>query len=347
MDSLWTITYERFEPAKEHLREALCTLGNGYFASRGAAAECVASKIHYPGTYIAGLYNRLITNVAGRRIVNEDLVNCPNWAFLTFKIGNNEWFYPSTSRILSFNQKLDMHKGILSRRIRFQNSKGQRTLVETNRIVHMGNPHCGAFEYIITPENYNEWVSVRTMLDGTVLNTGVERYRQLNSKHWKSHSLGSFKKNGIFLSMKTSQSRIETSLAAKIRIFASTKKIRPTIKHLMKGRERIGQEFRFFARERHSYSMEKTVSIYTSKDDDVKDPVNSAIEGATKPPRFKKLLMNHEKEWEKLWDKFDIQIEGNSFSQKAIRFHIFHLLQTASHHRTKIDAGLPARGLHG
>ncbi|NQT28236.1 MAG: hypothetical protein HQ570_01405, partial [Candidatus Omnitrophica bacterium] len=213
----WTIVYERFEPAEEALREALCTLGNGYFATRGAVSESVASKIHYPGTYIAGVYNRLVTHIAGRTVVNEDMVNCPNWVFLTFKIGDSEWFYPSMSRILSFKQKLDMRKGILSRKIRFQNRKGHKTFVEMNRIVHMDNPHCGAFEYIIIPENYNEWITVRTMLDGTVLNTGVERYRQLNSKHWKASSLGSFERNGIFLSMKTSRSKIEVAQATKTR----------------------------------------------------------------------------------------------------------------------------------
>lgn len=343
----WTIVYERFEPAEEALRETLCTLGNGYFATRGVVSESVASKIHYPGTYIAGLYNRLATNIAGRTVVNEDMVNCPNWVFLTFKIGNNEWFYPSMTRILSFKQKLDMRKGILSRKIRFQNRKGHRTFVEMNRIVHMDNPHYGAFEYIIIPENYNEWITVRTMLDGTVLNAGVERYRQLNSKHWKASSLGNFERNGIFLSMKTSHSKIEVAEAAKTRIFASEKEIKPGIRHLMKGKERIGQEFKFFARVRASYRIEKIVSIYTSKDEGISDPVSSSIAALGKPLRFKKLLKTHQKKWEELWKKFDIKIEGHTFSQRILRFHIFHLLQTASLHNTKIDAGLPARGLHG
>lgn len=343
----WTIVYERFEPAEEGLREALCTLGNGYLGTRGAACESVASKIHYPGTYIAGVYNRLTTNVAGRRIINEDLVNCPNWVFLTFRVGNGEWFYPSTSRILSFNQKLNMHKGVLGRKIRFQNRKRQRTFVETNRIVHMQDHHYAALEYIIIPENYSEWIVVRTMLDGTVLNTGVERYRQLNSKHWKPNSLGSFERNGIFLSMKTSQSRVEVAQAAKIRIFAGDKEIKPVIKHLMKGKERIGQEFRFFARERRTYKIEKIVSIYTSRDSEIKNPAVSAREALRKPLRFKKLFKTHKQAWEKLWERFDIQVEGHTFSQRILRFHIFHLLQTASLHNVKIDAGLPARGLHG
>ena len=44
--SCWTFTYEGFDPENEKLREALCTLGNGYFATRGAAAESEANGIH-------------------------------------------------------------------------------------------------------------------------------------------------------------------------------------------------------------------------------------------------------------------------------------------------------------
>jgi trehalose/maltose hydrolase-like predicted phosphorylase len=343
----WTICYERFDPAEEQLREALCTLGNGYFGTRGAAPEATASKIHYPGTYVAGLYNRLATNIAGKRVINEDLVNCPNWVFITFKIGDDEWFSSSRSRILAYSQKLNMKHGVLTRKIRFQNKKGQKTFLETRRIVSMDNPHCGALEYTIIPENYSEMITVRTMLDGTVLNTGVERYRQLNSKHWKPVDLGRAGKSGIYLAMKTSQSRIVLAQAAKIRLFSGNRRMAPLIKNLMKGQERIGQEFRFAARERHSYSLEKIISIYTSKDEMVKDPLGSALSFIKTAPRFKKLLADHKQAWSELWKKCDIKIDGDAFTQRVIRFHTFHLLQTLSPHNVAIDAGMPARGLHG
>ena len=48
--SAWTLAYDGFDPPDERLREALCTLGNGYFATRGAAPEAVADAVHYPGT---------------------------------------------------------------------------------------------------------------------------------------------------------------------------------------------------------------------------------------------------------------------------------------------------------
>ncbi|HXV92528.1 MAG TPA: hypothetical protein VD813_04455, partial [Pseudonocardia sp.] len=51
MSDAWTLEFEGWDPADEGRREALCTLGNGYFATRGAAPESAADGVHYPGTY--------------------------------------------------------------------------------------------------------------------------------------------------------------------------------------------------------------------------------------------------------------------------------------------------------
>lgn len=62
--SAWSLVFDDFDPAQEGIREALCTLGNGYFATRGAAPGAVADEVHYPGTYLAGGYDRLSTVMA-------------------------------------------------------------------------------------------------------------------------------------------------------------------------------------------------------------------------------------------------------------------------------------------
>ena len=46
--SPWVLTYHGFDPDQEGIREALCTLANGYQGARGAAAECRADAVHYP-----------------------------------------------------------------------------------------------------------------------------------------------------------------------------------------------------------------------------------------------------------------------------------------------------------
>src|SRR5258707_15038480 len=73
--SAWTLVYDGFDPNRQGLREALCAVGNGYFVTRGALPESQADGVNYPGTYVAGLYNRAISKVAGREVENEDLVN--------------------------------------------------------------------------------------------------------------------------------------------------------------------------------------------------------------------------------------------------------------------------------
>ncbi len=345
--SSWKITYDDFIPGEEPLREALCTLGNGYFGTRGAATESSSSRIHYPGTYISGVYNKTPTHIAGRTIFNEDFVNCPNWLFLTFRIGNGEWIAPSTGNILSYRQELDMHKGILIRKMLIQDQRGRKTTIETQRLVHMQNPHIGAIRYIITPENYEEWVVIRSALDGGVQNRGVPRYKQLNSKHLKSYSLGSFGKNSIYLSMKTSQSNINISQVARLRIFSKGRELKPVNRILKDEKKRIAQEFAIRVSRKRRYEIEKIVSIYTSKDKSIKNPLAEAMDSIKPSYRFNTLLKTHTYAWGLLWKRFDIEIQGDSFSQKVLRLHTFHLLQTASIHNTSIDAGLPARGLHG
>jgi len=78
----WKLVYTTYKPQQEALREALCTVGNGYFATRGAAPEPVANDIHYPGTYIAGCYNRLPTALAGVTVENYTRVNASHFAVL-------------------------------------------------------------------------------------------------------------------------------------------------------------------------------------------------------------------------------------------------------------------------
>jgi len=347
----WKLTYDHFKPQEEGLREALCTLGNGYFATRGALPESSDVTTSYSGTYVLGLYNKTPSPIAGRTIYNEDLVNCPNWIPLMFRVGNGAWISLYTTKILSFYQELDMYQGLLHRRIKFKDKQGRITLIESDRIVHMGKPHLAAMRYRIIPQNYSHDITVRTMLDGSVTNDGVARYRQLNSQHWKLLSCGAFMRNGIFLSMRTTQSKIEIAQAEKVEVFLAHKRIEPVIKHLRRASvvqgKKIAQEFTVKVSRKAPLCIEKYVSLYTSRDKEIKNPFRNAISSVRKVKSFKSLLQSHTKSWRELWQKCDIRIEGDHFSQKALRLHAFHLLQTFSPHSVGADAAFPARGLHG
>jgi len=89
-----------------------CTLGNGYFAARGAAPESRADGVHYPGTYIAACWNRLRDEVDGKIVDNESIVNLPNWLPVTIAIDGGEWLDPERVEVLTQRQELDLRRGI-------------------------------------------------------------------------------------------------------------------------------------------------------------------------------------------------------------------------------------------
>jgi trehalose/maltose hydrolase-like predicted phosphorylase len=79
------LAYEGFDPEAEGLREALTSTGNGYLCARRGGVED-ADGVHDPGTYVHGGYNRETTILGGLPVLNEDLVNLPNWLVLQLRI---------------------------------------------------------------------------------------------------------------------------------------------------------------------------------------------------------------------------------------------------------------------
>ena len=86
----FVLSYEGLDSDAEGLREALTSTGNGYLCARGAAEWEDADGVHYPGTYAHGVYNRETTILGGLPVLNEDLVNLPNWLVLKLRIDGGE-----------------------------------------------------------------------------------------------------------------------------------------------------------------------------------------------------------------------------------------------------------------
>ncbi|MDZ7749230.1 MAG: hypothetical protein U5K43_10680 [Halofilum sp. (in: g-proteobacteria)] len=183
MTAHWSLVYEGYDAPGQGLREALCTLGNGHFATRGAAPEAAADAVHYPGTYLAGGYNRRVTRIAGRDVENEDLVNLPNWLPLTFRVADDPWYRLDTVELLDYRQELDLAGGILSRELRLRDAAGRTTRWRERRLVSMADCHVAGLAVEITPEDWSGRLTVQSALDGNVTNAGVERYRDLDGRH--------------------------------------------------------------------------------------------------------------------------------------------------------------------
>lgn len=338
----WELFYGEWDPDEQPRREALCALGNGYFVTRGADETQRAHGRHYPGTYFAGAYNRAESRIAGQRIVNEDLVNWPNWLFLTWRPRGGEWFDIDEVELLSFEQRLDLHRGLLTRNMRFRDAEGRTTSLVSRRFVSMDDEHLGAVQWKLTPEDWSGTIELRSEIDGRVRNENVERYSDLTSVH---HAIVATERTGddrVRLVAETHQSKLRVAMAARLRVGD----VEPEERLFLDAGDRAGELVTLRLNRGEPLYVEKTVGVYTSRDHAISEPAIEADKTVERADAFDNLLSRHERAWGRLWRRFDLHI-GDEDAQGLLRLHTFHLLQTASPRSIELDAGIPARGWHG
>jgi trehalose/maltose hydrolase-like predicted phosphorylase len=345
-DSSWTLTYDHFDPAEERLREALTSTGNGYFSTRGSFSWTEASEVHYPGTYMHGGFNRETTIMAGVPVLNEDLVNLPNWLLLALRIEGEEAVGMDNVEVLSYRHELDIKRGLLERSLAFRDRAGRETTIRTRRFVSMADMHQAAMEWVITPENWSGNVEMVCALDGRVMNRGVARYQALEGRHLNPASTNTAQSDVIGLRARTRQSRIYVAEAARTRVYRDGQEL-DVGRDLYQMEDYIHQDLSFAVEEKTPVRVEKMVAFYSSRDRAINEPLVNAEKAVIRFGTFDEALDRHVRAWEALWSACDVRVPGDERVQMLLRLHIYHILQVCSPHTADLDAGVPARGLNG
>ena len=345
---VWTLVYEGFDPGRQGLREALCALGNGYFVTRGALPEARADDVNYPGTYVAGLYNRLVSDAAGRQVENEDLVNVPNWLPLQFRIsGGSPWFDVQQSGVEDHLIQLDMRHGTLIRSFAWQDPQGRRTRVVQRRFVSRHDQHLAGLETEFTAENWSGTIQVRSGLDGRVVNAGVKRYRDLNGQHLTILGQAEVDTESVDLQVETNQSHVRIALAGRTRLLRDGNTV-DVDRSLVEEPRFVAHDLTVQVQQTEPVTVEKIVALYTSRDRAISESRHDAGLAIARAGSFAELRSSHERAWLQTWDRFDIAMDSaNDWTETVLHLHIFHLLQTVSPHSAHLDVGVPARGWHG
>ncbi|MGI8506398.1 MAG: glycoside hydrolase family 65 protein [Solirubrobacteraceae bacterium] len=346
LDEAFALAYESFEPREEGLREALTSTGNGYFCTRGAAEWQDADGVHYPGTYAHGGYNRETTVMGGRPVLNEDLVNLPNWLVLKLRIEGDDAIGLDNVELLEYRHEYDIRYALLSRTLRFRDRAGRETSLRSRRFVSMAHHHQAAIEWVITPENWSGRMEVVTAIDGRVTNRGVTRYAELEGRHLDPVSPRTFGPEVIALKVQTRQSNLYVAQAARTIVFRGDEPV-DVQRSLFQTEDYIQQVIAYEARSGDPVRVEKMVAFYTSRDRALSEPLGGAGESAGRYPGFVEALERHKRAWEELWRSCDMRLPGNDRVQLVLRFHISHVLQVCSRYTADRDAGVPARGING
>ena len=312
----------------------------------GAAPESKAGQVHYPGTYAAGVFNRLVDDVSGNSIDNESMVNLPNWLPLTFRVYGGSWFDIDEVEVLSYRQSLDLRGAILTREFRFRDEAGRTSSVTQQRFVAMHMPHVGALATTIVAEDWSgRSRSVRrwTAMSATRWSSGTGTWPATISRRSKS---GRLSDNSVLLTVQTTQSRVPIALAARTTVWRDGLPSRLPIASSTRIGE-IGHDIAVELSVGDALTVQKVVTLFIGRDVATSEPGVDAERWLSRLGRFAELRDGHLNAWAHLWERLSIEFDDFADELRILRLHLLHLLQTVSPNSSDLDVGVPARGLHG
>lgn len=327
----WQLSYFDYPKGKEEYSiESLLTVGNGYLGLRGTTPEMNLSDANYPGTYLAGVYNSLTSNIEGTSVVNEDFVNLPN-AQKIYLVVDNELINLEDNQVNYLHRNLDLKTGEFNSCSEIILKNGQRLKIETQKFASMENRHFYGIKYRFSLDDSTKNVQLISEIDGKIKNYNVERYRKLASQH-----LNVIENSGI--STQASM-QVETT-SSKIKIIETSQLFSDQLSFddikIDTNNNKVIQSISIDAEKNEWYDVEKIVHV--SKD--VKEEISFS--------RYDELFQASKKEWDQLWDSAKIDVSGDLMSQKMLNLHTYHMLVSASPKgNERIDASITARGLHG
>lgn len=322
----WMLIETSFDPAQLHSRETVFTLGNGYLGTRGSFEEGYPHAL--PATLVHGVYD----DVPG---VYTELANCPDWLSLTIMV-NGERFRLDRGEILRYERQLDLQHGILGRSIRWRSPIGNTVDLKFDRFASLTDREVFGLRCQITPIDFDGTIEIQSSLNAYPDNQGFD--------HWEQIDQGKMTQ-GVWLQLRTRTSQIELGMAAKMTAIGSDAALQvtnpldcPTL------------TIAFNATAGQTVGVEKVVTLFTSQD--VERPVLDAQTKLADLPAYTVLLDAHQQAWKEVWQKSDVEIEGDIQAQLAVRFNLFQLLISASPHITgdcsdNSRVSIPAKTLSG
>lgn len=346
MGNPWQLIFEGTDPDHEGHREALTTLGNGYMGVRGAVTE-TSRNTRYAGMYLAGVYNRVHARIGQETVMEEHMVNAPDCLPLDLRLEGSPWWSHGGLRVVGERRTLNMGKAVLTRRLILAAHDGRQLEVAETRFVSMADPHLLAIRTRMTPMGWTGLIDVRVGVDAGIRNANIAEPPLTGQPHLIDRTrFGATGRSGatLMVEAETNQSQIRFGIGLRVDVTGGSRTY-PT--QGSKGPFHF-QTFQVHCSEGAALTMTRIVAVATSRD----RPISSAATAAAACLEragvdFDKLLAVHQSAWQRTVRPFRVKLDAPAQVQLVLNLHLFHLLQTLTQHTAELDAGVPARGLHG
>jgi kojibiose phosphorylase len=318
MNELWVLSEDSFDPNKQHHKETVFTIGNGYLSTRGAFEE------GYPADHRATFVHGVFDDVP---ITFTELANAPDWLPL-YVLLNGEHFSLNSGTVETYERHLDLQSGLLTRTVRWRSPSGHTGTLTFERFASLADEHLLCLRCKITPD-FDGKLEIRTAFNANMDNEGVAHW------HWVEQGILPSMGEGrevAYLHTRTRATTIDLALAMHLEASHT-----PSQSAFWDAQSVPTLSLTFSAKRGETITLDKFVGIATSRD--TADPIRVAVEHANEAQSWESALEAQQQAWAQEWERSDIQIEGDDEAQLAVRFSIFQLLIAAPRHDDRVNIG--------
>lgn len=321
----WKILEDGFAPEYGMVAESVFSLGNEYMGARGYFDEGYGGET-LCGSYFNGIYeSRGQDGPSYKGMVGETefMVNAVDWLYTRIFAGE-EQLDLHTCKTEEFRRSLDMRTGLLVRSFLWRTASGQSIRVSMERLISMSRIENAAQRIVLTSLDYEGEITVYSGLDFTTVHGGEKRnYWQCTGKNAGE--------SGLFISGRTQTTQKEVGSFSSLTVRAA---LEPAVEYIEE-EKKVYAAYRFRLAQGETWELEKDIHNKTH--------LSEAGEQMYMP--LSDMLTDNGKWWQEVWERSDIEIEGDEENQQGIRFCIFQMFQT--YHGAVKGTNIGAKGLTG
>lgn len=356
-DAGWTLEENSFDPSLTGRNETLFSLANGNLGLRGTFDE--GTPVFHSGTYINGFFEREAICYGERAYGfaehHETLLNLPDIKTIRLRYGALI-LSMDKGELLSYKRSLDFRTGILTRCYRIKFYSSLELEICSRRLVSFVRESLAAIEYSLrilqVPPDAAATLQLESLLDASVYNRQAADDPRIGSKLSEASlkiqlleeekrgasCIGTTRKSGLALGCNLIHSLrfIRGQQSFPEPVPASCSISDQVLVHTWSLPLEEGLLVRLYKyASYHSGTSDRTSELIQNSRTVCR---KAAVDG------FETLLKEQSAYLHSFWQDADIELCGAPEIQQAIRFNIFHILQSAGRNG---KTSLAAKGLSG
>jgi trehalose/maltose hydrolase-like predicted phosphorylase len=316
-DPAWVVDADGYDPLRESSLESRFAISNGFLGVRGTRAITRGARwVVPPHTYVAGLFD-----TPGAAGAVPELIPAADWLKVRILVSGGPLVH-DPGDLSSHRMTLDMRRGAFLTECRHLGRLPLGVRVRTLRLVSLRERADGLQLIQLEIDEGEVEVTLEASFEGLNLGLVSERLEQ-DLGVWRT---------------KRSDKGLAIAAAATLQIDGSD--LPPT---------KLGQfkwSWSWNSRPGQVVCFERSVAVVRS-DANGQDPRSWAREKLDVARRlgWRGVLAEHEAAWASRWQCGDVEVDGDTDAQQALRFAIYHLNSAANPDDERVSIG--ARALTG